>query len=141
MPFVFSAIVTKVIVEIPLPPGKISVQPSALQDDLQTRLFTGDGPNSLLEVVWAVGLKYTHGFSRLTPSVITVTAMIVSMALLAWAMKSLPVGTAYAVWTGIGAVGAAITGIVLLGESANPMRLARLALIVLGIIGLKLSTH
>ena len=95
----------------------------------------------LLEVVWAVGLKYTHGFSRLMPSVITVTAMIVSMALLAWAMKSLPVGTAYAVWTGIGAVGAAITGIVLLGESANPMRLASLALIVLGIIGLKLSTH
>ncbi|HAM8921787.1 quaternary ammonium compound efflux SMR transporter SugE [Escherichia fergusonii] len=95
----------------------------------------------LLEVVWAVGLKYTHGFNRLTPSVITVTAMIVSMALLAWAMKSLPVGTAYAVWTGIGAVGAAITGIVLLGESANPMRLASLALIVLGIIGLKLSTH
>ena len=95
----------------------------------------------LLEVVWAVGLKYTHGLSRLTPSVITVTAMIVSMALLAWAMKSLPVGTAYAVWTGIGAVGAAITGIVLLGESANPMRLASLALIVLGIIGLKLSTH
>ena len=83
----------------------------------------------------------TTGFSRLTPSVITVTAMIVSMALLAWAMKSLPVGTAYAVWTGIGAVGAAITGIVLLGESANPMRLASLALIVLGIIGLKLSTH
>ena len=95
----------------------------------------------LLEVVWAVGLKYTHGFSHLTPSVITVTAMIVSLALLAWAMKSLPVGTAYAVWTGIGAVGAAITGIVLLGESANPMRLASLALIVLGIIGLKLSTH
>lgn len=95
----------------------------------------------LLEVVWAVGLKYIHGFSRLTPSVITVTAMIVSMALLAWAMKSLPVGTAYAVWTGIGAVGAAITGIVLLGESANPMRLASLALIVLEIIGLKLSTQ
>lgn len=95
----------------------------------------------LLEVVWAVGLKYTHGFSRLTPSVITVTAMIVSMALLARAMKSLPVGTAYAVWTGIGAVGAAITGIVLLGESASPMRLASLALIVLGIVGLKLSTH
>ena len=81
----------------------------------------------LLEVVWAVGLKYNNGFSRLTPSVITVTAMIVSMALLAWAMKSLPVGTAYAVWTGIGAVGAAITGIVLLGESANPMRLAYLS--------------
>ncbi|HEM8612675.1 TPA: quaternary ammonium compound efflux SMR transporter SugE [Citrobacter amalonaticus] len=95
----------------------------------------------LLEVVWAVGLKYTHGFSRLAPSIITIAAMIVSMALLAWAMKTLPVGTAYAVWTGIGAVGAAITGILLLGESANPMRLASLALIVVGIIGLKLSTH
>ena len=105
------------------------------------RLFSPGTAPILQEVVWAVGLKYTHGFSRLTPSVITVTAMIVSMALLAWAMKSLPVGTAYAVWTGIGAVGAAITGIVLLGESANPMRLASLALIVLGIIGLKLSTH
>lgn len=67
-----------------------------------------------------MGLKYTHGFSRLTPSIITIAAMIVSMALLAWAMKTLPVGTAYAVWTGIGAVGAAITGILLLGESANP---------------------
>lgn len=88
-----------------------------------------------------MGLKYTHGFSRLTPSIITIAAMIVSMALLAWAMKTLPVGTAYAVWTGIGAVGAAITGILLLGESANPMRLASLALIVVGIIGLKLSTH
>ncbi|AIR05025.1 MULTISPECIES: quaternary ammonium compound efflux SMR transporter SugE [Cedecea] len=95
----------------------------------------------LLEVVWAVGLKYTHGFSRLWPSVITIIAMVVSMALLAWAMKTLPTGTAYAVWTGIGAVGAAITGILLLGESANPMRLASLALIVIGIIGLKLSTH
>ncbi|MDR8352206.1 quaternary ammonium compound efflux SMR transporter SugE, partial [Acinetobacter baumannii] len=67
----------------------------------------------LLEVVWAVGLKYTHGFSRLVPSVITIVAMVVSMALLSWAMKTLPVGTAYAVWTGIGAVGAAVTGIVL----------------------------
>ncbi|MFJ2976238.1 quaternary ammonium compound efflux SMR transporter SugE [Kluyvera sp. NPDC087067] len=95
----------------------------------------------LLEVVWAVGLKYTHGFSRLVPSVITVAAMVVSMAMLSWAMKSLPVGTAYAVWTGIGAVGAAITGILLLGESASPMRIASLALIVLGIIGLKMSAH
>ena len=95
----------------------------------------------LLEVGWAVGLKYTHGFSRLTPSVITIAAMIVSMALLSWAMKTLPVGTAYAVWTGIGAVGAAITGILLLGESASPARLASLALIVAGIIGLKLSAH
>lgn len=95
----------------------------------------------LLEVVWAVGLKYTHGFSRLVPSVITIAAMVVSMAMLSWVMKSLPVGTAYAVWTGIGAVGAAITGILLLGESASPMRIASLALIVMGIIGLKLSAH
>lgn len=95
----------------------------------------------LLEVVWAIGLKYTHGFTRLTPSVITVTAMIVSIVLLSWAMRSLPVGTAYAIWTGIGAVGAAITGILLLGESASLARIASLALIVAGIVGLKLSTH
>lgn len=95
----------------------------------------------LLEVVWAIGLKYTHGFTRLTPSVITVSAMIVSIVLLSWAMRSLPVGIAYAVWTGIGAVGAAITGILLLGESASLARIASLALIVAGIIGLKLSTH
>ena len=95
----------------------------------------------LLEVVWAIGLKYPHGFTRLTPSVITVSAMIVSIVLLSWAMRSLPVGTAYAVWTGIGAVGAAITGILLLGESASLARIASLALIVAGIIGLKLSTH
>ena len=95
----------------------------------------------LLEVVWAIGLKCTHGFTRLTPSVITVSAMIVSIVLLSWAMRSLPVGTAYAVWTGIGAVGAAITGILLLGESASLARIASLALIVAGIIGLKLSTH
>lgn len=95
----------------------------------------------LLEVVWAVGLKYTHGFSRLVPSIITVTAMVASVMLLSWAMKTLPTGTAYAVWTGIGAVGAAVTGIVLLGESASLARIASLALIVAGIIGLKLSTH
>ena len=86
----------------------------------------------LLEVVWAIGLKYTHGFTRLTPSIITIAAMIVSIAMLSWA---------YAVWTGIGAVGAAITGILLLGESASPARLLSLGLIVAGIIGLKLSTH
>lgn len=95
----------------------------------------------LLEVVWAVGLKYTHGFSRLTPSIITIVAMILSMALLSWAMKTLPVGTAYAVWTGIGAVGAAITGILLLGESASLARILSLCLIVAGILGLKLSSH
>ncbi|EMN5851081.1 TPA: quaternary ammonium compound efflux SMR transporter SugE, partial [Enterobacter hormaechei subsp. xiangfangensis] len=81
------------------------------------------------------------GFTRLTPSVITIAAMIVSIVMLSWAMRTLPVGTAYAVWTGIGAVGAAITGILLLGESASLARIASLALIVAGIIGLKLSTH
>ena len=95
----------------------------------------------LLEVIWAIGLKYTHGFTRLMPSAITIVAMVASVALLSWAMKTLPVGTAYAIWTGIGAVGAAVTGILLLGESASPARIASLALIVCGIIGLKLSTH
>lgn len=95
----------------------------------------------LLEVVWAIGLKYTQGFTRLVPSLMTVTAMVASVVLLSWAMKSLPVGTAYAIWTGIGAVGAAITGMLLLGESASPARLLSLGLIVAGIIGLKLSTH
>ncbi|WJD50667.1 quaternary ammonium compound efflux SMR transporter SugE [Enterobacter sp. PGRG2] len=95
----------------------------------------------LLEVVWAIGLKYTHGFTRLTPSIITASAMIVSIVMLSWAMKTLPVGTAYAIWTGIGAVGASITGMILLGESTSPARIISLVLIVAGIIGLKLSTH
>ncbi|CDG16354.1 MULTISPECIES: quaternary ammonium compound efflux SMR transporter SugE [Xenorhabdus] len=93
----------------------------------------------LLEVVWAVGLKYTHGFSRLIPSLMTISAMVVSMGLLAYAMKNLPAGTAYAVWTGIGAVGTAIFGIMVLGESANFARILSLGLIVAGIIGLKLA--
>lgn len=95
----------------------------------------------LLEVVWAIGLKYTHGFTRLTPSILTIIAMIASFLLLANAMKTLPVGTAYAVWTGIGAVGASITGIFLLGESVSPVRVISLCLIIAGIIGLKLSAH
>ncbi len=94
----------------------------------------------LCEIVWAIGLKYADGFTRLWPSVITVVAMLVSIVLLGYAMKSLPVGTSYAVWVGVGAVGTAILGIVLLGESASPGRLASLALIVAGIIGLKLAT-
>ena len=94
----------------------------------------------LLEVVWAIGLKYTHGFTRLTPSVITITAMIVSIVLLSWAMRSLPVGTAYAVWTGIGAVGAFIVGIVVLNESANPMRIVAAVLIVAGLALMKLAS-
>lgn len=94
----------------------------------------------LLEVVWAVGLKYTAGFSKLWPTVGTVLAMVLSVWLLGVAMKTLPVGTAYAVWVGIGAVGTAILGIYLFGESANTGRIISLALIVAGIIGLKLTT-
>jgi len=93
----------------------------------------------LFEVAWAIGLKYTDGFSRPLPTVLTVGAMVVSVALLGLAMRELPVGTAYAVWTGIGSVGTVILGIVLLGDSAAPMRLACVAAIVLGIVGLKLT--
>ncbi len=93
----------------------------------------------LLEVGWAVGLKYTEGFTRLWPSVGTVAAMGLSIGLLGLAMRALPVGTAYAVWTGIGAVGTVILGIVLLGEPVTAARLACLGLILAGIVGLKLS--
>ena len=94
----------------------------------------------LFEIGWAIGLKYTDGFSKLWPTVWTLASMIVSLGLLGVAMKSLPVGTASAVWVGVGAVGTAILGIVLLGEPANPGRLISLGLIVAGIIGLKLAT-
>ena len=94
----------------------------------------------LFEIGWAIGLKYTEGFTRFWPSVWTVAAMIVSLGLLGLAMKSLPVGTSYAVWVGVGAVGTAILGIVLLGEPATAGRIASLALIVAGIVGLKLSS-
>jgi quaternary ammonium compound-resistance protein SugE len=94
----------------------------------------------LCEIVWAIGLKYAQGFTRFWPSVMTVAAMLVSIVLLGLAMKSLPVGTSYAVWVGVGAVGTAILGIILLGESASAGRLASLALIVAGIVGLKLAT-
>lgn len=95
----------------------------------------------LFEICWAIGLKYTGGFTRLWPTVGTVLSMIISVGLLGVAMKSLPVGTAYAVWVGVGAVGTAILGIVLLGESASPMRLLSLGLIVAGILGLKLAAN
>jgi quaternary ammonium compound-resistance protein SugE len=94
----------------------------------------------LFEVGWAIGLKYTDGFTRLWPSLATIAAMIVSLGLLGLAMKTLPVGTSYAVWVGVGAVGTAILGIVLLGEPANAGRLLSLGLIVAGIVGLKLSS-
>jgi len=94
----------------------------------------------LFEVAWAIGLKYTDGFTRLWPTIGTVAAMVISLGLLGLAMKSLPVGTSYAVWVGVGAVGTAILGIVLLGEPANTGRLVSLGLIVAGIVGLKLSS-
>ncbi len=94
----------------------------------------------LFEVGWAIGLKYTEGFTRLWPSLGTALGMVVSLGLLGVAMKSLPVGTAYAIWVGVGAVGTAILGIVLFHEPANAARLLSLALILAGIIGLKLAT-
>ncbi|MGH7794677.1 MAG: quaternary ammonium compound efflux SMR transporter SugE [Candidatus Binatia bacterium] len=94
----------------------------------------------LLEMFWAISLKYTGGFSKLWPSVLTICGMIASFYFLAQALKTIPVGTGYAVWTGIGAAGTAILGIFLFGESAAPSRLACIGLIVAGIIGLKLTT-
>jgi quaternary ammonium compound-resistance protein SugE len=94
----------------------------------------------LLEISWAIGLKYTEGFTKLVPSVLTLGAMAGSIILLGLALKSLPIGTAYAVWTGIGAVGTATLGIILFGEPATAFRLASIGLIVAGIVGLKLGT-
>jgi quaternary ammonium compound-resistance protein SugE len=95
----------------------------------------------LFEVGWAIGLKYTEGFTRLWPTVWTAIALLLSMALLGAAVKALPVGTAYAVWVGVGAVGTAVLGVVLLGETVNVARVASIALIVAGIVGLKLATQ
>jgi quaternary ammonium compound-resistance protein SugE len=94
----------------------------------------------LFEIVWAVGLKYTEGFTRPLPTVITVSAMVVSMILLGLAVRDLPIGTAYAIWTGIGAAGAAILGIILFAEPATALRIGSVALIIAGVIGLKLAT-
>lgn len=93
----------------------------------------------LFEVAWAIGLKYTHGFTRLVPTILTLASMAASVGLLGLALKELPVGTAYAVWTGVGAVGTAILGIVLLGEPATAARIACIGLIVAGIVGLKFA--
>jgi quaternary ammonium compound-resistance protein SugE len=93
----------------------------------------------LFEIGWAIGLKYTEGFSRLWPTVWTILSMVLSVGLLGVAMKTLPVGTAYAVWVGVGAIGTALLGIILFNEPANTARLVSLALILAGIIGLKLS--
>ena len=95
----------------------------------------------LLEVGWAIGLKYSEGFSKPVPSVLTVAGMAMSMWLLAQALRVLPAGTGYAVWTGIGAVGTAILGIILLGESRSVVRLACIGLIVVGIFGLRVAAE
>jgi quaternary ammonium compound-resistance protein SugE len=125
------------------------------KDDLPITIIRGDDPAlsggfvmawtvlftaGLLEIGWAIGLKYTEGFTRLAPSVLTLAAMAGSILLLGLALKTLPIGTAYAVWTGIGAVGTAILGIALFGEPATAARLASIGLIVAGIVGLKLVT-
>ena len=94
-----------------------------------------------LEVVWAYFMKESHGFSRLWPSVITIVAMIASFGLLSAAMRTLPLGTAYTIWTGIGAVGAFIVGIVFLGEQVSAMRIAAAVLIVSGLVMMKLASH
>jgi quaternary ammonium compound-resistance protein SugE len=94
----------------------------------------------LLECGWAIGLKYTDGFSRLVPSLLTITCMAVSIGLLGLAIRDLPVGTAYAIWTGIGTVGAVALGIVIFGDPANAARLSCIGLIIAGIVGLKLTS-
>jgi quaternary ammonium compound-resistance protein SugE len=93
-----------------------------------------------LEIGWAIGLKYTDGFTRLVPSLVTVAGMVLSLTLLGLTVRTLPVGTAYAVWTGVGTVGTVLLGIVLFGESAEPFRLGFVAVIVAGFVGLKLVT-
>ena len=94
----------------------------------------------LMEIGWAVGIKYSEGFTKLIPSAVTILAMVVSVVLLGFAVKTLPVGTAYAVWAGIGAAGTVIYGMIFLGESASPIRIICVALIITGIIGLNLTS-
>jgi len=94
----------------------------------------------LLEVVWAYAMKLSDGFSRVWPSLVTIAAMLASFALLAWSMRTLPLGTAYTIWTGIGAVGAFVVGIVVLGEAATPLRILAAAMIVGGLVLMKLSS-
>jgi quaternary ammonium compound-resistance protein SugE len=94
----------------------------------------------LFEVVWATAMKQSNGFSRLIPTIVTIIGMIISFALLSWSMRTLPLGTAYTIWTGIGAVGAFLVGIYFFGEEANLMRVASALLIVSGLVMMKLST-
>src|SRR5690606_28125482 len=111
--------------------------PESPEDCMNWLLLLAAG---LFEIGWAIGLKYTEGFTRFWPTIGTALAMVISVVMLGVAMKSLPVGTAYAVWVGVGAVGTAILGIYLFGESASMGRLVSLGLIVAGIVGLRLAT-
>ncbi len=95
----------------------------------------------LLEAGWAIGLKYTDGFTKLVPSILTITGIVVSMVMLSIAARTLPIGTAYAVWVGIGAAGAVVLGILLLGEPANPVRLMFLGLLLVAIVGIKFTAN
>lgn len=95
----------------------------------------------VFEVVWAIGLKYTNGFTKLVPSLITLSGMVVSFMFLSQAVKSIPIGTAYAVWTGIGVIGTVLIGMIFLGEPHNLPRIFFLGLIIIGIIGLKIASH
>jgi len=95
----------------------------------------------IFEVVWAIGLKYTHGFTKVTPTIFTIVAMIISFYLLSLALKSLPLGTAYAIWVGIGTIGTVIAGVILFSEPTSTIRIVSIILILVGIIGLKLSTN
>ena len=94
----------------------------------------------IFEIFWAIGLKYTDGFTKLIPSLFTIVAMLVSFWLLSLSLKTLPLGTAYAVWVGIGTIGTVIAGIILFGDSINIIRIISIAFIILGIIGLKITT-
>ena len=94
----------------------------------------------LFEIVWATAMKQSHGFSRLGPSIVTLAAMFVSFGLLAWSMRTLPLGTAYTIWTGIGAVGAFLIGIAFFGEAVNPLRIMAAALIVSGLVLMRVAT-
>ena len=140
---------TKVVVPAPLPASPAGDGPGASFAMVGTALPQDQrGPvmgwiyllgAGIAEIAWAVGLKYTEGFTRPLPTVLTVASMIVSLALLGLALKTLPLGTAYAVWTGIGTVGTVLLGILLFGEAATAIRLACVGLILAGIVGLKLT--
>lgn len=128
MNFLYNAVVLVLITMVTIPVGEGTIDMAWL-----TLFLAG-----LLEVGWAIGLKYTHGFSRFWPSLATVICMILSLGLLAHALKTLPIGTAYAVWTGIGTVGTALLGIALFSEPSEALRLGCILLIIIGIVGLRL---